>query len=156
GSNWGEAIIRGIESCRVLLLVLSHHSNLSQQILQEVERAVAKNLIVVPFRIDDVTVSSQLELYVGARHWRDAFDGSLEGHARDLAEVLRSIVSSRAPAPSQQKPVPQAKPKPKATPPRAPRARTAGAAAPKRRAAPWVAAGSAVVLGAAFLGWRFL
>jgi len=136
GANWGEAIIRGIESCRVLVLVLSKHSNASQQILQEVERAVAKGLIVVPFRIEDVPVSSKLELYVGARHWLDAFDGDLEAHATELAHVLRGVLDSVPVARGARGPGP-----------RAPRQ----AAAPRRT--PLLVGASVGVLALAGLGW---
>ncbi|MCK6444755.1 MAG: toll/interleukin-1 receptor domain-containing protein [Planctomycetes bacterium] len=93
GSNWGESIVQAMDSCRVLVLVLSQHSNRSQQILQEVERAVSKGLIVVPFRIEAVDVSRSLELYVGARHWLDAYTLPLEQHAAQLADALERILA---------------------------------------------------------------
>ncbi len=47
GANWGEAIIRGIEQCQVMVLVFSAHSNESPQVKREVERAVSKGIPVI-------------------------------------------------------------------------------------------------------------
>ena len=42
GAPWSAAIIEGIEDSRVLVLVFSANANASDQVLREVERAVAK------------------------------------------------------------------------------------------------------------------
>src|SRR5687767_15383594 len=53
GTSWGSAIIEGIEDSRVMLLVFSEHATKSDQVLRELERAVAKRVPIVPVRIDD-------------------------------------------------------------------------------------------------------
>jgi len=139
GANWGEAIIGGISTSRVLLLVLSQHSNTSQQILQEVERAVAKGLIVVPFRIEDVPVSAKLELYVGARHWLDAFSEPLEVHSSELAQDLRRILGTPTAKKAKEDPAREA------------------VESVSLRSKAWLGwAAGALVLGAGgFLGWKW-
>src|SRR5438067_129983 len=44
GKEWGEAIIEAINSCRVMVLVLSAQSNQSPQVRREVERAATKGV----------------------------------------------------------------------------------------------------------------
>ncbi len=51
GMEWGEAIVDAIGSSKIMIIIFSSASNNSQQVLREVERAVHKNLIIVPFRI---------------------------------------------------------------------------------------------------------
>ncbi|MFP4017537.1 MAG: toll/interleukin-1 receptor domain-containing protein, partial [Halanaerobiales bacterium] len=51
GKEWGEEIISAISRSKVMVLIFSSSANNSQQVLREVERAVNKNVIIVPFRI---------------------------------------------------------------------------------------------------------
>lgn len=97
GRNWGEAIIEAIESCPAMLLVLSRSSNESQQVLQEVERAIARRVTVIPVRIHDVAVSRSLELYTGARHWLDAWTPPIERHVPAIASAIRHALGEREP-----------------------------------------------------------
>jgi hypothetical protein len=48
GAEWGEAIIEGINHCRVLILIFSANANDSPQIRREVERAVSKGVPIIP------------------------------------------------------------------------------------------------------------
>jgi hypothetical protein len=56
-----------------MILVLSASSNDSPQVRREVERAVHKQLIILPFRIEDVRPSKSLEFFLSTQHWMDAF-----------------------------------------------------------------------------------
>jgi hypothetical protein len=86
GMSWGSAIIEAIDGARVMLLVFSSRANRSPQISREVERAVSKNLVVVPVRVEDVKPTGDLEYFLGTPHWLDAitvpFDRHLDGIAR--------------------------------------------------------------------------
>lgn len=44
GQEWNAAIVRGIESSRVVVSLLSAHANASKQVMREVERAVAQGI----------------------------------------------------------------------------------------------------------------
>ncbi len=73
GQDYAEQIISAIESCSVLLLVLSESSNRSQYVRNEVERAIAKRKLVIPLRIHDVTPSPSLEFFISNAQWVDAW-----------------------------------------------------------------------------------
>lgn len=96
GASWGAAIIEGIEDSRVMLLVFSEHSNGSDQVLREVERAVAKRIPLVPLRLDKTPMSKALEYFLAACHWQDATDGPLEDHLAGLTSVIRARLLHRA------------------------------------------------------------
>ena len=98
GQEWSEAIIDGIEGSRVFLLVFSSNANASPQIKREVECAVNRNLVVVPFRIEDVTPAKTLEYFISTPHWLDAMTPPLEKHINYLADTLR-VLLERAGAP---------------------------------------------------------
>ncbi len=72
-AEWAEEIIDAIASARLMLLVFSSHSNSSPQVRREVERAVHKQVPVLPFRIEDVVPSKSLEYFLSSQHWLDGF-----------------------------------------------------------------------------------
>ncbi|MEI8371840.1 MAG: TIR domain-containing protein [Planctomycetota bacterium] len=90
--NWGEAIINGINASRVMVLIFSQHSNSSQQVIREVERAVSKGIPVLPFRIEDVPLSKPMEYQISTVHWLDAFSPPLNNHLQKLAEELQQLL----------------------------------------------------------------
>jgi hypothetical protein len=113
GINWGEAIIKGIEQCRVMVLVFSAHANESSQVKREVERAVGKGLPVIPVRIEDVKPSRAMEYFISSQHWLDALTPPLEKHLQELARTVARLLADevlaiRQPEPS--KPLPVAAP----------------------------------------------
>ena len=71
GRTYGEAIIDGMNDCRILVLIFSAYSNASPQVLREAERAVSKGLEIITIRVDDVPMSMALEYFLGATHWLD-------------------------------------------------------------------------------------
>ena len=50
GTEWGEAIVDAIEGGRVMVLVFSAQTNLSRQVIREVERSVSKRPTRSPLR----------------------------------------------------------------------------------------------------------
>jgi hypothetical protein len=60
---------------------------------REVERAVHKQLSVLPFRIEDVLPSKSLEFFLSAQHWMDAFPPPREPHYARLCAYLKGQLS---------------------------------------------------------------
>jgi FKBP-type peptidyl-prolyl cis-trans isomerase len=94
GKEWGEAIVDAIHASHVMILIFSASANGSPQIRREVERAVNKEVVVVPFRIEDVMPTKSLEYFIGSVHWLDAFTKPLEAHVERLVHVVESILGS--------------------------------------------------------------
>src|ERR1017187_2034961 len=61
GEEYGEAIVEALSTCLIVLVIFSHDANNSPQVRREVERAVSKGKIIVPFRIEDVMPSRAME-----------------------------------------------------------------------------------------------
>ena len=91
--EYAEALIDAIVSSRLLVLVFSSHANESIQVRQEVERAVSHGLPVLPFRIEDVSPSHAMELFISGRHWLDALTPPLEAHLQELAKTTKLLLS---------------------------------------------------------------
>ncbi len=96
GQEYAEALVGAINSCRILILILSEHSNRSPQVLREAERAVSKAVPILPLRIDDVTLSPSMEYYVSSRHWLDAMTPPLERHLDKLTGTVLALLQAES------------------------------------------------------------
>lgn len=93
GTSWGEAIVDGIKSARVFVLIFSSHANASPQILREVERAVHHGMPILPFRIEEVMPERSLEYFMSVPHWLDALSPPVEDHIVRLGDVIDQLAS---------------------------------------------------------------
>ena len=89
-ADWAAEILDAISSARAMILVFSASSNLSPQVRREVERAVHKQLSILPFRIEEVLPSKSLEFFLSAQHWMDAFPPPREPHYARLCHYLKT------------------------------------------------------------------
>ncbi|MCE5326605.1 MAG: SUMF1/EgtB/PvdO family nonheme iron enzyme [Planctomycetaceae bacterium] len=94
GATWADSIIGAIEEAQAMVLVYSANTNLSTQVIREVERAVAKGLLIIPFRIADSPMCKQLEYFLSASHWFDAMSGQVEEHLERFAPMVRSLLAT--------------------------------------------------------------
>ena len=88
-ADWAAEIIDAISNSRVMILVFSASSNDSPQVRREVERAVHKNVSILPFRIAGVVPSKSLEYFLSSQHWMDAFPPPREPHYARLCAYLK-------------------------------------------------------------------
>jgi hypothetical protein len=93
--DWAEAIINGMDQCRILLLIFSSNSNNSPQVRREVERAVNKGLTILPFRIEAVPPSKSLEYFISTQHWLDAFGRDLDASLAELLHCVTAVLGTR-------------------------------------------------------------
>ena len=92
GQNWGGSIVKSIAAAKVMVLVFSRHTNNSRHVMNEIERAVSHGVTIVPFRIEKVQPSEDLELFISSCHWLDAFNLPLEGKISDLARAVSEVI----------------------------------------------------------------
>jgi hypothetical protein len=140
GTSWGDAIAEAIAASRVMVLVLSANSNRSRQVIREVERAVAGDVVILPFRIEPVDPTGAMAYFLGTEHWLDALTPPMERHIERLSRTVRLLLSSE-PVPREELDRP---------PPAVARA---------RRRTWWTAgivAGAVTALVAGFIGLRFM
>jgi TIR domain len=89
-ADWAAEIIDAISNSRTMILVFSASSNDSPQVRREVERAVHKQVSILPFRIENVLPSKSLEYFLSAQHWMDAFPQPREPHYARLCAYLKA------------------------------------------------------------------
>jgi hypothetical protein len=93
GMDFPASIIKGIEGSRVMVLVFSSHSNVSPHVLREITSAVNKGIIIVPFRIEDISPTKSMEYLISVPHWLDAITPPMEQHFDLLALTIEKILS---------------------------------------------------------------
>jgi hypothetical protein len=92
GADWGETIIDAISGSRVMIVVISRNANESAQVKREVERAVNRGVIIIPFRVENIPLSKALEFHISTTHWMDALTPPLEQHIHRLADRVKSLL----------------------------------------------------------------
>jgi hypothetical protein len=93
-ADWAAEIMDAISAARAMILVFSASSNQSPQVRREVERAVHKQLNILPFRIEDVLPSKSLEFFLSSQHWMDAFPPPREAHYARLCAYLKTPLAA--------------------------------------------------------------
>jgi hypothetical protein len=117
GTEYMEAIIDALSECQIVLLIFSRKANDSPQVRREIERAVSKEKIIVPFRIENVLPTRAMEFALSNTHWLDALIPPREHRLAELnATISRLLQEQPGVAPLWQMlppaPVPQAPPLP--------------------------------------------
>jgi formylglycine-generating enzyme required for sulfatase activity len=93
GSEWGAAIVEGIDACQLMVLIFSGHANESPQVRREVERAISKGIAVLPVRVEDTRPTGAMEFALSNTHWLDAFTLPVERQMALLAESVQALLA---------------------------------------------------------------
>lgn len=99
-SDWAEAIIEAISGARLMVLVFSAACNASPQVRREVERAVHREIPILPFRIEAVLPARSLEYFLSTPHWLDAFPPPREPHFARLSAHIEGLLNAPAAGPA--------------------------------------------------------
>ncbi len=93
GRTWSGAIVEAINKSRVMLVIFSSHSNSSHHVIREIEQAVKQGLAILPFRIEDVPLTGDMDYFISSLHWLDAVSPPLEQHLEQLSEIINLILT---------------------------------------------------------------
>src|SRR5262249_46165918 len=72
GTSFPAAIVNAVQSSRVLVLVLSSHSDASPHVKSEVRCAFDNDIPIVPLRVEEFDVSTDLQYFLSTVQWLDA------------------------------------------------------------------------------------
>jgi hypothetical protein len=104
GPEGAEEISRAIDECRAVVLLFSTNGAASLQVLGEVEQAIARDLPLVPVRIDEVAVSRVFSQYVSPDRWIEAIGSRREAGIDTLATSVASLLGRGASLPARRAP----------------------------------------------------
>lgn len=94
GESWPEAIERGIEGCKVFVLLLSGDASASEEVMREVHFAGSLKKKLVQVRIEDVQLPKGMRYYLTGVHRLDAITRPLEQHIAVLTKTVWKFVST--------------------------------------------------------------
>ncbi len=94
GADWAVSIARAIPESKILLLIFSTHSNISKQVLREVQLAVSNNLIIIPIRIEDIQPTDGMLYYLSTVHWIDILNEKIENQINAITDTVSNILIS--------------------------------------------------------------
>lgn len=98
--NYPTALVRAIASSKLLVVVVSRGANGSPNVSREVHHAVKKGKVIVPFRIEDVLPSGDLEYLLDITHWLDAITPPLDRHLQMLVAKIQGLLADPEGAPA--------------------------------------------------------
>jgi hypothetical protein len=93
GTRWRHEVAKAIPNARIMLLVFSRHAKASWQVEREIDCALAKEIPLLPMRIEDVEPSPSLQFVIGEWHWLDAYPPPLEQHLNRLTDAVRQMLA---------------------------------------------------------------
>ncbi len=94
GEEWVTAITKALEVSKALVLIFTDESNNSRQVMNEIAVAFNAGITIVPFRLTDEQMSSELEYYLTRVHWLDAVSKPLKKNITALREYIEVIVNT--------------------------------------------------------------
>lgn len=92
GEDWPTAIATGIAGSKVMVLVFSQNSNMSEEVSRELYLAANSKVIIIPFVIENVKPEAGKEYYLGRTHWLDAMNPPTNEQIGRLNERVRSLM----------------------------------------------------------------
>ncbi len=97
GEAYPDAIMRGLEGCRALVVLLSDASNLSPHVHREIERALKRQAVIIPVRLQEIEPSGAMEYLLSTCQRLDGFGPRFEDALGLLARRLRAVLAAERP-----------------------------------------------------------
>ena len=94
GEDWPTAIANGIAGSKMMVLVFSQNSNMSEEVSRELYLAANSKVIIIPFVIENVKPEAGKAYYLGRTHWLDAMNPPTNEQIGQLIERVRSLIKS--------------------------------------------------------------
>jgi TolB-like protein len=89
GAQYADAIVRGINEAKAVVLVMSAGAVASAHVGREVERAASKRKPIIAFRVDAAPLSAALEYFLSQSQWIDVPALGMRAALAKLAEAVR-------------------------------------------------------------------
>lgn len=128
GSNYTKEIPVAIRRCRVFVMILSENAQKSNWVLKELDSAVGHNKVILPFMLENFTLSDEFSFLLSGTQWYPAYidaDAELDKMVARIKSITAGPTPQKHPprvAPKKPKPVPKSEPAPKADPKPEPKA----------------------------------
>lgn len=89
--DWAASIMGGIRKSDVFVVILSHNSIPSNEVMKEVAEATRVCDYILPFKIDEEMLSDGMQYHLGPIHWMDAVTPPMEQRILELRERIQTL-----------------------------------------------------------------
>ncbi len=94
--DYAKRITEAIKLCKVFIVLIDKHSSMSDHVLNEIEiaykRYIQKEIVIIPFKLDDAPLAESMEYYFSRMQWVDAFNNGFDEALNILFERLKSAL----------------------------------------------------------------
>lgn len=105
GSNYTKEIPIAIKECQAFVLMLSSNAQASQWVLKELDTAVSNCKIILPFQMEDISLTDEFNfLLTGAQRY-DAYQKKTEA-TKNLVQRIKAITDADEPCPAEEETAP--------------------------------------------------
>ena len=93
GHIYPNEIVRGIKSCRALVLIFTKNANNSTMVLREIERAASRNLPILTLRMSDTELSDALHFFLDVHQWLHV-PPPIESRLSEITQAVQCVLAS--------------------------------------------------------------
>lgn len=98
GQLYALEIMRGLKSCRIMVLIFSKYSNSSQHVANELDHAFNENIPIIPFLIDNTPINEEFDYYLSRKQQLIAYP-RYENKLVELIGAVAKILEEMPPKP---------------------------------------------------------
>ena len=95
GEEWAKAINDAITASDVFIIIYSAASAESTQVPKEIGLAGARNVYIVPYKIDGTELKGEFEYHLLNSHWVVADIAKNDYKINELCETIRNVVNKK-------------------------------------------------------------
>ena len=95
GSDFPGSIVDAIDASRVMVLVFSKSSNNSPHVIRELTRAVTSNIPIIPFRIEEILPTKNMDYLINVAQWFNAIPPPPQQYFSALTETLKAHLTGQ-------------------------------------------------------------
>jgi hypothetical protein len=90
GMAWDVAIMRAITESCVMVYVWTSNSQISKDVTREVKHAFREDVVLIPFRLEDIRAGEELKYYLADVQYLDALPPPFEDHLQRLVNHVQA------------------------------------------------------------------
>ena len=91
GANYTEEITQAINQCEFFVLMLTQNAEKSQYVISELECAVEKKKVIIPYLLEKFNISEKVKFHFRNHNWISAFEDPQQAKISLLNTIQRNM-----------------------------------------------------------------
>lgn len=94
GKNYDEEILDGIENSKIIVVLISSHSNLSEHVKREVEIGSSSEKELLPIKLENVQIGKKLRYFLASRQILNVYEESEQLGFAKLVGIVKHFITN--------------------------------------------------------------